>query len=683
MTRIIFLISLPLAICAGENLNIHGTILDPSGRAVEGARISCGGRTAYTNAEGRFTVSEVDRCDARVEKIGFETQTVPLIAPVENKIRLVVAGPVETVIVSATRSEMTAEQAAVAANVITAPQLAALDYPTMFDALRDIPGLEVVESGPPGSVVSLFTRGSPSTHTLVLVDGVPMNEPGGQLNFAHLTTEGVERMEIVRGPESALFGAEASAGVIQVFTKRGDPEDTIPHGSVSYERGNFQTDRWIANLNGGLGKRLDYSFNSAETHTAGEYPNGYYRDNTGTGNVGFRFSDATQARAVFQIYDAHTGVPGPLAFQPPDLVSNEETRQSTLSLRLDDSRGSNYQQNFTFGYARLRDRFNGTFPSLNLPVRKSAGYQGTLSHRGGAVVFGYDYEDQSGDISGIQAARDNHGLFANAQQNIGPRIFLSGGARLEHSSAFGSIGSGRGGASLLLAGEHGSLSSMSLRVSAGRGVTEPSLLENFAQAPYYHGNPALRPEETNSYEAGLVSEWLQRRVRTEVGAFRSSFHDLIAFVRDSWQNVQASWARGIETSVQARLSRNVAVNASYMHLYTRVTESNTPPNSPTGIGQELIRRAPNSGALSLAVTPRRWSFIAGGRFVGNRHDVDNNFEVAGNPAYNNVYASVSFDATRHVTPTLRLDNLLNESYQEVLGYPALSRSVIGGVRLHW
>ena len=177
--------------------------------------------------------------------------------------------------------------------------------------------------------------------------------------------------------------------------------------------------------------------------------------------------------------------------------------------------------------------FGGDNDSLNLTERKIAGYQGTLSYHGGALVFGYDYQDQSGNLSGIAASRTNNGFFANLQQSFGRRIFLSGGARVEHSSAFGTIGSGRGGASFLLLGEHGPLSSTLFRLSAGRGVTEPSLLENYAQAPpYYIGNPALRPETTTTYEAALVSEWWGRRVKTEVAAFRNSFRDLIAFVGD-------------------------------------------------------------------------------------------------------------------------------------------------------
>ena len=195
-------------------------------------------------------------------------------------------------------------------------------------------------------------------------------------------------------------------------------------------------------------------------------------------------------------------------------------------------------------------------------------------------------------------------------------------------------------------GEHGALSSTLFRLSAGRGVTEPSLLENFAQSPYFHGNPALRPEETTSYEAGMVSEWFGRRVRTEVAAFRNSFHDLIEFVGDSWQNVQASWARGVETSAQARLPKSILITGSYTRLDTRMTASSAPASPTTGIGEELVRRPRNSGAVSVALAPKRWSLVLGGRFIGERQDADFTFGVTRNPAYENIYASGSYESHR-------------------------------------
>ena len=733
--RTLILTILPLAVCAGETFNIRGTILDPSGRPVESAHVSCGTQATNSNVEGRFTLAGIDKCDARIEKPGFLAQTAQLSAQTESKITLVIAGPVENVVVTATRTETTPEEAAVAANVITGQRLAELGYPLLADVLRDIPGLQVSQYGPPGSLAQIFTRGAERTGTLVLVDGVPLNDPGGELHAEHLSSEGIDRVEMVRGPESALFGAEAAAGVIQIFTKHGDPEDIIPHGFVSYERGSFQTDRWIANLTGGFADRFDYALSASQFHTANAFQNNFDRDTTGTANIGYRISDSTELRGVFRVYDDLVGVPGQVAYGIDDPIPNEETRNDTISLRLDDSRGSNFQQRFTFGYNRLHDQYNDNEPyseqplaalvrnvpgppaavyfvtllnplappspsqipaglqlvttdaffgpsdSLNITERKTAGYQGTFSYRGGVLVFGYDYQNQSGYLSGTNASRNNHGFFANLQQKIGSRIFLSGGARVEHSSAFGTIGTGRGGASFLLFHEHGPLSSTFFRFSAGRGVTEPSLLENYAQNPYYVGNPALRPEVTKSAEAAIVAEWFGRRVRTEVAAFRNSFHNLIAFVGDSWQNVEASWARGVETSVQARLPRSILITGAYMFLDTRITNSASPESSDTGIGEELVHRPRNSGSVSVAITPRRWTFVLGGRFVGERQDADFTFGITRNPGYQNVYASATYQAAKHITPILRVDNLMNERYEDVLGYQALSRSIMGGVRI--
>jgi vitamin B12 transporter len=740
--RTIFLLSLSLGLCAGET-SIHGTILDPSGRPVEAARVTCQKQSVYSNAEGRFTISGVQgsdqsaNCQASVEKSGFKPSTSDLTAASEARITLAIAGPVETVVVSATRTETTPEQAVVSASVITQQDLEARQFPMLFDMLRQIPGLQIDAYGPIGALAEVFTRGADSTGTLVLLDGVPLNDPGGELHLENFSTEGLDRVEVVLGPESALFGAEAAAGVIQLFTKHGNPEDKIPHGSVSYERGSFQTDRWIANLAGGLPSRFDYALSSSELHTVGEWPNTFYRNNTGMVNLGYKFSDSTQLRAVYHVYDALAGTPGQIAYDIDDLFANEHTRDNTVSVRLDDSRGSNYQQQFSFGFQRLNDTYNDNEPyseqplaalvqevpgpppavyfvtlvnpyapptvippgltlvqtdayfypssSLNITERKTAGYQGTLSHRGGAIVFGYGYQDQSGNLSGVAARRTNNGFFANLQQSLGSRIFLDGGARIEHSSAFGTIYSGRGGASFRLAGEHGALSSTLLRVSGGRGVTEPSLLENYAQELAYDvfGNPSLRPEVTTTYEAGVVSEWWNRRVRTEVDLFRSSFHDLIAFVGDTWENIEASWARGVQTSAQARVSSNILVKGSYMRLYTDITASATPESSSTGVGEPLLRRPRNSGSLSIAVTPKRWSLVTGASFVGERQDDDFTFGVTRNPGYQNIYASASYDLAKHFTPVLRVDNLLNERYEEVLGYQALSRGIMGGLRIHW
>jgi outer membrane cobalamin receptor len=121
-----------------------------------------------------------------------------------------------------------------------------------------------------------------------------------------------------------------------------------------------------------------------------------------------------------------------------------------------------------------------------------------------------------------------------------------------------------------------------------------------------------------------------------------------------------------------------------MRLYTDITASTTPESSVTGIGEPLLRRPRNSGSLSIAVTPKRWSLAIGGSFVGERQDSDFlGFGVTRNPGYENIFAGASYDIAKHFTPILRIDNLINERYEEALGYQALSRSILGGVRIHW
>lgn len=721
---------------------VQGTVLDPDGRPILGARVECAGQAVLTGPDGHFAVAGIGRCQSLVSAPGFEPRRVELDSAADARIDLAVAGVMEQIVVTATRHETTVEEAGVAASVLNADDLSRRLFPPIADVLRELPGLQVTMTGRHGGQTLVFTRGAESTGTLVLLDGVPLNDPGGEFNFAHLTSGDIDRVEVIRGPESALFGAEAASGVVQMFTRRGDPEKTTPVGSVSYERGSFLTDAWQAKLAGGSGSLVDYSLYTGQLRTAGEFPNDDYRNTTGSANIGLRLAPATQLRGVLREMDSVVGVPGQVAYGLVDFDARETNRDSSLSLRLDDARGGDYLQQFTFAYHRVRDLYTDamgegpyalaalvrdvplpqprtylvslldpahlpavipqgtrlvtqsvtlyplTEPFLSATSRKRLGYQGTLTRAGATVVFGYDYERQEGDISAANVARDNHGLFVHAERTLAGRVFLSGGLRAEHSSAYGKKLAPRGALGFLLAGRHGPLSSTFLRVSAGRGITEPSLLQNYAHDPWFVGNPSLRPEKTASYEAGLAQEWFGRRARTEVTLFRNSFDDLIAFTSlpsapwGTWQNIQSSRARGLEFSGRARLAGSLTLTAAYTHLWTRIIRSNTPTSPFYGVGQELARRPGNSGSLSLAFVPRRWWFTAGAILVGERQDADL-LGVSRNPGYQNVYAAGSYRLSRHVSPFLRADNLLNSRYQEALGYSSLSRGIAGGMRVEW
>lgn len=704
---------------------VRGVVSDPTGQPVPGATVTCATETQSTDATGAFELPKP--CDATIAKPGFAAQKVSL-AGANNSITLQLAPTSDRVVVTATGSPVALEEAGVAADVFTAADFAAPHAAFVEDLLRDVPGLNVVQTGSNGGETSLFARGGESDASLLLLDGVPITEPGGSIDLAHWSSAGFDRMEVVRGPESALFGAEASSSVIQLFSKQGDVEDTTPHGSFTYERGSFATDHWNGTFDGGLAQRIDYALTADQFRSTGEYPNSAHRVTSGMGNVGFRITDHTQLRAVFHEYDAYTGDPGQVAYGLTDYLANERVRDSTVSVRLDDQRGRRFHQHLLFGYHRYRDIFMDTstqtddvaaivrtvpgpsypytylvgmanpsnptappgtqfidspyefFPSssLELTGRTNATYQGTLTHRHGALVFGYEFERQDGVISGINASRYDNGFFVNEQYTLGSWIFLNAGARVQQSSTFGTEFTPRAAATFRLP------TNTYFRVSAGRGVKEPELLENFASETFYVGNPNLKPETTDSFEAGLFREWFTRRVRTEVSWFRNSFKDLIEFDEavnpGTWVNIDRAWARGAEFSGTAKLAGFVSLHGAYTLLDTRVVND----ADPAQIGLQLVRRPRNSGSASIELARGRWTFDGGARFVGERQEQDFVFfAINRNPGYTFVFVDGSWKATKHLMPFVRVNNLLNADYQEVLGYPALSRNGAVGMRVTW
>ena len=707
--------------------HVRGVVVDPAARPVPDATVACGAETTTTNARGEFDFAAATTCDASVSKDGFATQKIALDDSKDQQVMLALAPASDRVVVTATGAPVAIEEAGVSASVVTSSDFAARGNLFLSDYLRDIPGLNVVQTGRNGGITNLFARGGDSSSTLVLLDGMPLTDPGGAINLVNLTDAGIDRMEVIRGPESALFGAEASSAVIQIFTRRGDAESDAVHGNFSYERGSFSTDHWAGSVNGGLAKKIDYAFTVDQFRTTGEFPNDAYRVTTGTANIGYRFSDTTSLHAIFREYDSYAGTPGQVYYGLTDYLANETDRDSTVSLHFDDARGKRFVQHATFGYHRLRDLYTDntgeidyniaalvrTVPAspvpfvylvklvpftstaaspgttlvqetasvfggddLSITERTDAGYQGTLTHAGGALVFGYQFDRQAGVVSGTNIARYDNGFFVNDQYALTSRILLSGGVRLQQSSTFGTEFAPRGAVTFRLPTE------TFLRVSAGRGVTEPSLLENFAKESFYVGNPGLRPETTQSYEVGVYREWWRRRVRTDLAVFRNSFRDLISYdgsvFPGTWQNIGQSWARGGEVSGTVRVNRFAAIRAGYTRLYTKITESNA-----GDVGQQLPRQPLNSGSISLQLTGRRWTVVAGGRIVGERSDSDFVFGVNRSPGYQYVYASGSWQVTKHVAPFVRIENALDQDYQEALGYSSLSRTALGGVRVSW
>jgi vitamin B12 transporter len=279
--------------------------------------------------------------------------------------------------------------------------------------------------------------------------------------------------------------------------------------------------------------------------------------------------------------------------------------------------------------------------------------------------------------------RNNHGFFVSHQHAVGSRLFLTESVRLEDNSVFNQKAMPRLAASYLLS------ASTRLKASGGTGISEPSFLQNFANDVTFVGNRDLRPERSRSFELGVEQHFFGSMLIVEETVFDNRFRDLIVFTslpapqRSTWMNVEGSRARGLESSARLRF-RNLGVRGQYTFLDTRVTSAASPTSASTGIGQELPRRPRHSGAVDITATFRRGFVNVNTTFVGERQDSDGvGFGVVRNPRYQKVDIAGGYALHTSVDLTLRIENLLNRRYEEVLGYTALGRNALVGMVVRW
>nr|MDQ3315515.1 TonB-dependent receptor plug domain-containing protein [Verrucomicrobiota bacterium] len=219
---------------------------------------------------------------------------------------------IEEIVVTATRLAIPADQSPATVSVVTAQEIEQRQIRRVADALREVPGVSIVQTGAPGQLTSVFTRGLRSEHTQVLLDGIPVNQGlQGAFNFSDLTVDNIDRIEVVRGPQSTLYGPRALAGVIQIFTKQGSG---APTGSISAEAGSFGTFRESFSSSGAT-KQLDYSLGLSRLDTENDRPNNEYRLSNGIANIGWSPNEQLRVSSLFTYSLADTGNPNSI-FDP-------------------------------------------------------------------------------------------------------------------------------------------------------------------------------------------------------------------------------------------------------------------------------------------------------------------------------------------------------------------------------
>lgn len=714
-----------LAPAVAADLKIR--VVDPQSVAVAGAQVELlrkGKSTSFqvgrTTAEGVawFRGLEESAYSVRVLAPGFAVESLDVLPGKSPAVTvpLQLAPASELVSVSATRTPLASEQVGANVETLSAEQIVTMNSVAMGDAIRFLPGASVAVNGQRGGLTSLFVRGGESRYNKVIIDGVPVDEPGGTFDFGTVPLAESDRLEFLRGAQSTLYGSDAMSSVVHLWTRNGS--SPTPELRFGADGGNLYTAHGYASLAGAHGS-LDYNLFADQFNTSGQGINADYSSSLQGGNVGFAVSDHALLRVRLRHANSRTGVPGAwnfngAALQPPD--SDQRARQNNLlaSVQLDVTSTPHWQNRFTgFEYRHRRENLDdfidpghrGDFLTHAVANINRAGfdYQGDYQERTWAqTTWGYEFEDENGFIGDLDypnppyptlthGVRLNHAFYGQQLLVLG-RLTVVAGARFQHIGSYGNSGLPRVALNFQALRGGSVFSGTSLRFTYATGFKEPNLDQTFAGPPFSVPNPGLKPERARSFEAGMQQGLWGGKYVLIATYFNNLFFDRIDYALNQmtfvgqYVNVDKSFAQGAELEFQGKVTSRMTLNSAYTYTSTQNLEAPlcTPANFCDPIlaaGTPLLRRPRHSGSLLLNYLGRRWGSNLGGSFVGRRPDDDFvGLHILHAAGYARVDLGGWYAITSRVTVYANVENALNRHYNEVVGYPALLVNFRGGLR---
>ncbi len=608
------------------------------------------------------------------------------------------------VVVTATRIPTPAGGVPVAVTVIRGTELRERGILTVAEALRGVPAASVVTTNSYGSQTSLFLRGGQSNYVKVLIDGVPQNVPGGAYDFANLTTDNIERIEVVRGPASVLYGSDAVTGVVQIFTRGGGGPT---HASVAARGGTYGTGALDATLSGGDG-RASYAVSVSRFSSDGlDSINNQFRNEVFSARARLQPDSSTDAALTVRYGDALYHFPRD--YRGVIVSNNQHQLERGPSVGLDLGRVFSdrvdgrltavwHRANYLYAIGKNDPTDTTTFPYASSDWITRLG----LDARGDvrllardALTFGtaLEREAMAGTTLDRSRSRTNGAIYLQAVSSPARPVNLTIGARLEDNERFGTYLTYRAGASARLA------QGIRALASVGTGFKEPSFFENYATG-FVRGNPDLRPEHSRSWEAGLEYR-TPGRVVLRGTYFGQRFVDMIdynatpAVGEPNYSNVARASADGVELGAQLMPDRRFTVSASYTYLSATVTRSGFDSSSGAllAAGQPLVRRPKPSAWLDFTYAAvHRGTVSLAVAYVGERQDRDFSSPSSPRvplPSYVRVDCAAELDVVvpRGSAPGFaisgRVENLLDHSYEEVKNFPARRRAVFVGGELRF
>lgn len=580
----------------------------------------------------------------------------------------------ETIIVTGSRTGLEARQIGSALSVVTREDIESGQMQFAKDALQDVPGLQI-SNDRPGAVTGVYIRGSDSDQVLVLIDGLELGDPSNistSFQFDHLTTADIERIEVLRGNQSSLYGSDAIGGVINVITRR--PGDAGIQVDIDAEGGSYGTRRIDASIAGDTGL-VDFRLgvdsllidgpSRADPNAGPAIEDDAYERRGLSARLGFELASDWRLELRGLASDTETDLDGTgmdQTFYAPDVDKDETIYALSLSRSAADSRWRHELAFSRYDAERVYEVFGDRLTGEKQNLRFFSAYDAAESL---SLAFGFDLEDESTDqFTGFSgsfiAANSTDSVFAEAAITPVDDFTLTFAARSDNNERFGRFSTHRLTAAWVV--ESGE-AELKFRASWGTGAKAPGLYQLFD--PLF-GNPDLQVEESRGYDVGLDWAW-GGGTTLSISYFDLDIDDEIDFF-GSYVNLGATQARGVETFLSKRLSRRVDWSLGYTHMASH--------DRQTG---DWLGRPRNSATTQISFdVSERVALSARARFRSR------NAASFGGVTDSFVVADVlgSYELNERLEVYGRIVNVFDEDYQYEWGSSTYDRSLFAGVRVH-
>lgn len=589
------------------------------------------------------------------------------------------------VLVTATKTESYQAETGSSTTVITAQDLKKKGKTAVLDVLREVPGVAVMQSGSFGALTSIYIRGSKPGHTLVLVDGIEVNDPMSSdrsFNFAHLTTDNIERIEVVRGPQSTLYGSDAMGGVVNIITKKGKGK---PKFTISLEGGSHKTFRENIGVSGGT-EKVNYALSASRFDSEGiskaidgSEKDGY--ENTAiSSKVGYRISENSELSLVTRFTDSTTDLDDGANDDDPNYTA--WWRNFATKLLFDQAVSSWWDYELSFSYNDVRRKYRDEKDAVDTTEDKQSWYKGDnkkfewqnnfYPFDWDTITLGLEYEEERGSSYYRSKASitkfdrktvSNKGYYLQNQFKLWENVYITPGFRIDDHELFGTEATYKVSSAYIIPP-----TGTRLKANWGTGFKAPSLYQLYSR----YGTVDLNPDESRSYDFGFEQSFFDDKLSFDMTYFDNDFKNMIDWDSDTYKykNIGKAETKGFEIACSFEPTESLTIGTNY--TYTKTKDKDT--------GKKLDRRPENQASLDL-----NWAFTEKGNlnlttsYIGHRfNDSANSQKIK---PYTKVDLFASYDFTENFGIFGKIENLFDRKYQQVHRFAAPGRSFYAGAKV--